>query len=96
MGLSLQTQLAIGAGVVLALGAVYVYTRGAGAVAQDVTRGAVNVAGGVVTGAIHGASDLVGVPVPERSKCDQAKAAGNSWEASLYCPAGEFVGYLFD
>lgn len=96
MGLSLTDKAVIGGGVLLALGVVYIVGRGAGKVAEDVSRTAVNVAGGVVKGTVDGVSDAIGLQVPERSACDKAKAEGNTWEASFACPAGEFVGYLFN
>ncbi len=72
---------------------VYLLSRNAGAVAQGVASTAVESAGGLVTGAVIGAGSVVGVPQTDAQKCADAKAAGNSWDASFYCPASEFIAW---
>lgn len=46
-----------------------------------------NAAGGLITGI--GAA--VGVPATDAQKCAAAKASGDVWAMSLYCPAGDFL-----
>lgn len=85
-------QAAIGAGVVVALGvALWIWKRGVGGVAQDVAGGAVKAAGGAAVGVTKGAASLVGIPDTDAAKCQQAIGAGNFWDASFYCTAGEFA-----
>lgn len=75
--------------VILGLGALYF--RGVRGVSSDAARAAVNVAGGAAEGIIHGASDLLGIPTPNQSQCEQAKSTGDAWAASWACPAGDFL-----
>jgi hypothetical protein len=56
----------------------------------------VDMADGVIGGAVTGAAELVGIPKTDREKCQQAKAEGRTWDASFYCPAGEFIRYLWN
>lgn len=87
-----KEQLIIGA---IAIGAAVIYLRGVRGFAGDLTRGAISAASGAAEGAIHGASDLIGLPVPEVDKCQQAKAEGNKWDASFYCPATDFLRFVW-
>jgi len=97
MGLMVtERHMMIGGGLLLAAGVLYVWSKGVKGAAEATAKAAVDVAAGASTGVINGVSEIVGVPVPERSKCDLAKQTGSTWDASLYCPAGEFVGYLFN
>lgn len=49
---------------------------------------------------IGGTEGLTGLPDPRKaesiSRCQQAKAAGNDWEASFYCPAASTIEGWFD
>lgn len=38
--------------------------------------------------------DVLGVPRTDLTACQQAMAAGKTFEASLYCPAADFLRYL--
>jgi hypothetical protein len=94
MGIVTNKQLMIGGAALVGVLLVYVARRGAGGIAQDAGRVIGNAAGGAAVGVINGVSDAVGIPVPERTACDAAKASGNTWAASWDCPIGEFVRYL--
>lgn len=82
--------LAVGAAV-----AVFLFVRNARTVARGVVNGAASLAGDVAAGAIEGVGEQVGVPRTDVDKCAAAKAAGNSWDASFYCPAGDFLKFVF-
>ena len=49
---------------------------------------------------IGGAEGLFGLPDPRTaesvSRCDAARAAGDDWSASFYCPASSWIRGLFD
>lgn len=81
-------QLAIVAGLgVAALLALYLAKKGvAGAVA-----GAVTAAGDAAVGTVYGIGDFIGVPRTDPDRCAQARASGDLWSQSLYCPAGTFL-----
>ncbi|MBE0470977.1 MAG: hypothetical protein IBX55_15900 [Methyloprofundus sp.] len=72
------------------------YFKGVRAMVSGSTRAAVNVVGGAAEGVIHGTSDIIGLPTPERSKCEQAKLDGSKWDVSFYCPVGEFLSFAFE
>jgi hypothetical protein len=82
-----------GTGLVLFL-AWKIYQAGVGKTAAAVTRGLTQAAGGAVTGAVTGAGTVVGIPLTDAQRCAAAKAAGNKLDASLYCPAGDFLKWL--
>jgi hypothetical protein len=87
------TKLEIGAGLVLAAVLLYALSRSsASGVGSAIGAGAVNTAAGVVTGV----GDAVGIPRTNSDRCAIAMAAGNNWDASLYCPAGTFIKYMLD
>lgn len=62
----------------------------AAAAGEAVGQAAVNVAAGTVVGA----GQAVGIPKTDNTKCNAAIAAGNTMDASFYCPAGTFIRYL--
>lgn len=47
-------------------------------------------------GAVISIGEAIGIPATNQSKCEQAKAAGNKWDASFACSAGDFLGYVWD
>lgn len=81
-------QLAIVAGLgVAALLALYLAKKGvAGAVA-----GVVGAAGDAAAGTVYGIGDIIGIPRTSAEQCAQARASGDLWAQSLYCPAGTFL-----
>ncbi|WP_157380377.1 hypothetical protein [Burkholderia ubonensis] len=52
---------------------------------------AVDAAGSVVSGTALGVGDAVGLPRTDKAKCQDALAMGNTLDASLYCPAIDFL-----
>lgn len=52
---------------------------------------AADLAGGAVAGAAVGIGDQIGLPRTDTSRCQAALAAGDTYTASLYCPASTFV-----
>ena len=90
---------AAGGAAVVALGYLLVRkaagdARGAATIiGEGIGNAAAGVAGGVVTGAVKGAGAVVGVPDTDAGRCEAAKAAGDTWKASLYCPAWDFLSW---
>ncbi|MEG1324772.1 MAG: hypothetical protein RSD99_07765, partial [Janthinobacterium sp.] len=56
----------------------------------------VEAAGGVMSGAVLTIGDWLNLPRTEQSECEKAKASGSAWDASFACPAGEFIGYVWN
>lgn len=46
--------------------------------------------------AIFSAGEVLGVPRTDASRCEAAKAAGNTFEASRLCPAGDFIEWWWE
>lgn len=88
MGQIKPQTLAIAAGLgMAALLALYLAKKGvAGAVA-----GAVTAAGDAAVGTVYGIGDFIGIPRTDAERCAKAKADGDLWAQSLYCPAGDFI-----
>ncbi|ABE49088.1 hypothetical protein [Methylobacillus flagellatus] len=81
--------------------ALYIIKKGSvAAAAQDAVAGAISgvgsLAGSVGGGVVVGVGDLLGVPRTNESKCEMAKRLGNSWDASRYCDAGDFIAWQFN
>lgn len=69
-------------------------TRGAKGMGQDIGSGAVNLVDGVVSGAVTAAGGLVGIPLTDAQKAEQAKRDGDVWAASAYMTAPEFIKWI--
>lgn len=63
------------------------------AAAGRVAAGAVVNAG---VGAVKGVGAAVGVPDTSTDQCTADLAAGRTWAASFSCPAGRFIGNVFN
>lgn len=77
--------------VFVGVGVVWIWRRGAAGAAEDVAKAATNVVTGAASGVVKGAGEFVGIPDTDPVLCRQALAAGDYWNASLYCEAGEFL-----
>lgn len=82
-------------------GLAWLFTRSPDDIARFVsgtTAGVVGAAGGTATGigtgVVLGISDVLGVPRTDAERCAAAKRAGEIWNASKYCGAGDFIGTL--
>lgn len=82
--------IVLGGGLLLIAAIAYVAVRGPREAVAGIAAGAVDAAGGVVLGV----GDAFGVPRTEPDKCAAAKAAGDTWEASFACPAGDFIRWV--
>lgn len=81
--------------------AVYLFTRpgAARSVGGALVGSAVNVVAGGVEKIVEAPlviGDAVGLPRTNMSKCEKALADGRLWDASFDCPAGTFLGGLWD
>lgn len=78
---------AIGAAVLGALSVVaYVVFRGPKKSGQDAGEAVGGFAGGAARGVVRGVTSGLGLPVPDKSKCDAAIAAGDFFGRLNYCP----------
>lgn len=84
--------IAAGAGIgLLALLAMRgLQTQGAAGLGAAVGRSVIDAGAGVVIGI----GEAVGIPATEQTACQRAKAAGDLWEASFACPAGDFISWM--
>lgn len=92
---AIPTVYLLAGGAVLAALA-YVALKGPAAVGADIGGAAVDMVDGVLSGAVVRVGEKVGVPQTNVSACDRAIAEGRTWDASFACPAGRFLGYLWD
>ena len=84
----------VGLGAVVAIAiAIWVYRKGVGGVASSVARSTVNAATGAAKGVVIGAGEVVGIPATDVTKCSLAKNAGDTFAASQYCEAGDFLSW---
>ncbi len=47
-------------------------------------------------GVVVGAGKAVGIPATNETECEKALREGRTWDASFACPAGKFLGSLWD
>lgn len=73
--------------------ALFVILRAPKQTGQALGGAAVDLVGGIMSGAVVGIGEAVGVPETAPDRCAAAKAAGDTWEASFACPAGDFVSW---
>lgn len=91
--ISEKTLMIAGAAVGVAL-LLWLATRGAKSVGQDIGAGAVNIVDGVVSGAVTTAGSFLGVPLTDAEKAAKARREGDVWAASFYMPAPDFVKWI--
>ncbi|KRB70499.1 hypothetical protein [Noviherbaspirillum sp. Root189] len=89
-----QRTLVIAAAGVGAAVLLYVVTRGAKNVGQDIGSGAIDLADGVVKGAVTSAGSILGIPLTDAEKAAKARKEGDVWAASEYMPAVDFIKWL--
>lgn len=88
---SLLTTAALAAAV--GVGLILFIRKGA---AGQLAAGAVGAVADAGAGAVLGVGDVVGIPRTSKSQCDADLAAGRLWDASFSCPAGTFIGGVWD
>ena len=94
MGAKNQVLFMLAAAVAVAVAAYTLTRKGVAASAgAGAARAVVGAVDGFVGGVVVEGSALFGVPRTDAEKCAAAKAAGDTWGASLYCPAADFIGY---
>lgn len=64
------------------------------AVGQTAAGTAIDLVDGVVSETVFTVGEKIGVPRTNPEKCAAAKAAGEKWNASLYCPGTDFFKWL--
>lgn len=84
--------LLIGGGVLLAVLAVTWLTRKGSA--ASIGTAAADAVGGAVSGAAVGVGSWFGIPATDPAKGQAAVASGDLLGASMYLPAGQFVGSI--
>lgn len=87
--------LAAGVGLYFVSRKLSSFSAPSGQVIQDASSKAAvwlgDTASHVFTGAVEGVGQLVGIPKTDAQRCAELKAAGDWWNASFYCPAGDFL-----
>ncbi|WP_302172881.1 hypothetical protein [uncultured Hydrogenophaga sp.] len=85
------------AGAAVLAAVVWAVSRKGGAGVGSAVAGAViGAADGAIGETVNSIGEVIGVPRTNASRCELAKAAGDTWAASFDCPAGEFLRYVFD
>ena len=92
--------LTIGLGIVAGAALLYFFKKKADGLtvsgaAAAVGGAAVGVADGIFSGTVKGVGGLVGIPDTNKTQCERDKAAGNTWDASFSCAAGDFLSYAW-
>jgi hypothetical protein len=77
----------------LGLAAAWVLLRPKDAAAA-IAQGVVGTAAGLAEGTVKGLGAAVGIPDTDAANCQASLAAGDTWAASFYCPAGTFLRNL--
>ena len=70
--------------------------KGAAGIGQAAGGAAVDLIDGAVGGTVERIGGLVGIPATSPDACAAAKAAGDTWEASFACPAGDFLKWFWN
>lgn len=86
----------LAAGAAAAALLLWLRVSGPRQVGETVASGAVDLADGVFSGTVKGVGEVFGIPNTNPDRCAAAKAAGNTWEASFACPAGDFIRYWWN
>ena len=89
--LSLETELIVGAALVVVAGLLYVKYQGV----TQVAAGAVGLAADALAGTVLGVGDALGVPRTDLSKGQADIAAGDWWAASFDLPAKDFLAAVW-
>lgn len=66
-----------------------------GYMAEQTGAAVVDAVDGALTGVAYGVGDRLGVPRTEKSRGEAAWDNGNYFEASLYLPAGDYLGRVW-
>ncbi|HJV86914.1 MAG TPA: hypothetical protein VJ698_15720 [Noviherbaspirillum sp.] len=88
-----RTLIIAGAAVGVAL-LVWIATRGAKGIGQDIGGAAVSIVDGAVSGAVTTAGSIVGIPLTDAEKAAKARREGDVWGASFYMPAADFIKWI--
>lgn len=87
--------LLIGGGIAFAALVLYIIAAGGFRNAgRGAGKAAVGAADGAAAGVVVGAGSIMGIPDTDMDKCRAAMAAGDTFDASLYCPAPVFLKYI--
>lgn len=62
-------------------------------IAGSIAKAAVQAAEGVAVGTVKGIGSAVGIPDTDAARCLAAKANGDTWAASKFCAAGDFLAW---
>jgi hypothetical protein len=82
----------IGVAVVLALLAFAYYKDKIGEVAAH----PIKAVGDWGVDQVLDTGDLLGLPRTNETECEKALREGRTWDASFVCPAGTFIGSIFN
>ena len=84
------------AGAAVATALVWAMSKGAKGAGVAIGSAAVDAVDGLMSGAVVSIGQVAGIPDTNKTECQKAKDAGDSWGASFACPAGEFISYMWE
>lgn len=99
MKLSADTEVMM-AGGILAIAAFWWFWKSPGTTGASIGAGVVSAVTGAADGVIgeagNIAGDVLGLPRTSANVCQLAKDAGDTWGASLNCPASNFISWWWN
>lgn len=90
-----EKTLFVAGGLLLGAVVAWVASKGPAEVGAAFGGAVVSAADGAASGTVKGVGSLFGIPDTDATRCKAAQEAGNAWDASKYCPAADFIGWLF-
>lgn len=91
MGLATDTKLLVVAAGLAAVGAWYLSSR-----LPEMATALPGIIADTGAGVAIGIGDVLGVPRTNETECEKAIREGRTWDASFACPAGTWIGSLFN
>lgn len=91
MALATDTKLLVMAAGLAAVGAWYLSSR-----LPEVATALPGIIADTGAGVAIGIGDVIGIPRTDETECARAIREGRTWDASFACPAGTFIGSVWD
>lgn len=85
----MNRSMLIAAGAAVAVGAALIYISRKGALGTGQAIG--QAIGDGAAGVVVGLGETIGIPATDADRCRRAMAEGNGLDASLYCPAPDYL-----
>lgn len=91
-----EKTLFIAGGLLLGAVVAWVSFKGPAEIGAAFGGAVVSAADGAASGTVKGIGSLFGIPDTDATRCKAARAAGSAWDASKYCPAVDFLRWVFE